>query len=521
MKPRRLNLATLLALVFLVLAATPSQADHPHVSDPTSMMTAVDPNATFEPIIKVGEAYHDVLFEGIPDGIGLMPSEKPGGVVEAFVNHEQSEVPFQGQADFQDSSVTRLTLNASADVIGASVAIPESAGFMRFCSATMAGPDEGLKDYVFFTNEETDDNADPAADPDATYGPDPSIAPFREGGYAVVLDPDTALGSAPGTFEEVAGMGRHNHENSMVVPGNWNQTAVLSGDDTFNPTESQLYLYLADHEPDLWNDKGSLWAFRVTRTDEGPVDPEDPFNGANDYGDITVGDEWQGRFIRVPKEIARGTLPDQEPQAALEQWSDENNVFQFIRVEDTAYDVNSPRVVYMADTGATRVIPNEDTGRLFRPNPVPPGSGFPPQGLYPNGRIFRMKFDAENPHIVNSFSILLNADPPTGGPSPALTMFQPDNLGTSEDSLMVQEDSAPPNPNSRIWRYDLDAETWSVVGRVNDSAWESSGIVDASDYFGAGTWLLDVQAHNVNVSPGTPGLKREGGQLLLLRLPGS
>jgi hypothetical protein len=183
--------------------------------------------------------------------------------------------------------------------------------------------------------------------------------------------------------------------------------------------------------------------------------------------------------------------------------------------------VNSPRVVYMADTGATRVIPNEDTGRLFRPNPVPPGSGFPLQGLYPNGRIFRLKFDAENPHKVTSFSILLNADPPTGGPSPGLTMFQPDNLGTSEDSLMVQEDSAPPNPNSRIWRYDLDAETWSVVGRVNDSAWESSGIVDASDYFGAGSWLLDVQAHNVNVSPGTLGLKREGGQLLLLRLPGS
>jgi hypothetical protein len=64
------------------------------------------------------------------------------------------------------------------------------------------------------------------------------------------------------------------------------------------------------------------------------------------------------------------------------------------------------------------------------------------------------------------------------------------------------------------------------VASVLDQTWESSGIADASDAFGPGTWLVDVQAHNVFVdedSTSVPGVtvKREGGQLLLLRLPGS
>jgi hypothetical protein len=91
---------------------------------------------------------------------------------------------------------------------------------------------------------------------------------------------------------------------------------------------------------------------------------------------------------------------------------------------------------------------------------------------------------------------------------------------------MLQEDTS--SQVSRLLRYDLDTRTWSVIAKVNDQQWESSGIVDASDFYGPGTWLLDVQAHNVNVEGPTeipPGsgvfYKTEGGQLLLLTLPGS
>ena len=38
-----------------------------------------------------------------------------------------------------------------------------------------------------------------------------------------------------GKQKPVYGMGRHNHENTVIVPGGWKWTATLSGDDTFLP----------------------------------------------------------------------------------------------------------------------------------------------------------------------------------------------------------------------------------------------------------------------------------------------
>ena len=88
---------------------------------------------------------------------------------------------------------------------------------------------------------------------------------------------------------------------------------------------------------------------------------------------------------------------------------------------------------------------------------------------------------------------------------------------------MVQEDTT--SQVSRILRYDLGTGAWSVVATVNNQQWESTGIVDASDFYGPGTWLLNVQAHSINVEGPTVidgiSYKTEGGQLILLTLPGS
>jgi hypothetical protein len=505
------RLLVVVALFGLVMTAFPASADGTLTSAPPMITLTTDapPGSTIVPIIGSGETIGDFTFSGIPDGIGLMPGEP--GTVDVFVNHEESHVPFAGLADFRDASVSRLTLDTSTGgVTDADVALDPSLGFLRFCSATMAGPSDGLDRYLFFTNEETNDVVPVPSG--APYGSDPFLSPNRQGGYQVILDPSsnevTALRSA----------GRLNRENGVVVPGGWDQIAVLSGDDTFFtniPDWSQVYLYLADDEDQLLADQGSLWAFRVTRDDSGKVDAADPFNGANDYGDIASGDSWSGRFIRVPSKVARGVTAA-SPQDALDDWSNDHNVFQFIRAEDIAYDPNDPRVVYIADTGDRRMVPDAATGRLTR-------AGSATIGAYPNGRIYRMEFSPDNPRVVTSFSILLDNDP--AGLNDPTVMHQPDNLGTSLDTLMVQEDTAQA-PGSRIWRYDFATEHWSVVATVNNGTVnESSGIVDASAWFGPGAWLLDVQGHDTFVASEvvSPTLtkKTESGQLILLRLPGT
>jgi hypothetical protein len=55
-------------------------------------------------------------------------------------------------------------------------------------------------------------------------------------------------------------------------------------------------------------------------------------------------------------------------------------------------------------------------------------------------------------------------------------------------------------------------------------SWESSGIVDVSDVFGPDMFLADVQAGSLIVQEEQRGLltyQREGGQLLLVKIPGA
>jgi hypothetical protein len=470
--------------------------------DPPYIDLEADVPGDVTAIISSGDKLGDFTFEGIPDGVGITAGERHG-TLDVYVAHEQSTVPFRDQADFQDASVSKLTLSKrDASVLDASVAISPDEGYIRFCSAFMATHKDGFRHPTFFVGEESNDIIDVPAG--AAYGPDPGIAPQRQAGYVVAYDTVTE------TATPIPGMGRLNHENNIVVPGGWRKTAILTTDDTFSGPSAQLYMYLAGNDKKVIKDKGHLWAFQVTHKNGERVKRKDPFNDANDYLDIRPGDDMRGRFIRVPDAIADGTTAD-APQDALENWSNENNVFQFIRLEDLATDKHNKRVVYIADTGRTRVVPDPETGRLMRGD-----SGTTGQADF--GSMFRMEFNKYNPKRVDSFTVLAQGDDEFG--DAYVPFVSPDNVGTSAKSLMVQEDAA----NARIWRYDLWSGDWSVVATVNDDEGESSGIVDASKWFGSGAWLVTVQAHGSNdeaeMVDGVT-LKREDGQLLLVRMPGT
>ncbi len=494
---KRFKIGALATTMAFVMALAPPVSANPVRPAPGFLTSqpafiTLDPamsrKAYVKPIISTGDTVGDFVFEGIPDGIGVKRLDRYS--VEVYVAHEQSTVPFRDQQDFQDASVSKLTISRVGGPLGrgsvtdASVAISADEGFLRFCSASMATPAEGMDTNVFFTGEETSNSVDGV-----------------QRGFAVALD------TATGEFTAIPGMGRLNHENTVLVPGRWDQLAMLTTDDTFSAGTSQLYMYLADDQDAVFADEGSLWAFRVTGADGVPLaDAADPFNGANDYLDLDVGESFQGEFIPVPREVALGD------QDALEDWSNDNNVFQSIRLEDLAYDKLSPRTVYIADTGGSRILPDPATGRMSRPDGA--------QGMADNGRIIKMVMNADDPTIVDSFSIMADGD--AVGTEVFVPMRSPDNLDTSRRSLMVQEDAS----ESKIWQYSYRTESWRVIASVNDPGGESTGIVDASRWFGRGHWILAVQAHSTNVAedattiPGTL-IKRESGQLMLLKIPGS
>ncbi len=229
-----------------------------------AMLTPVRAGVTVSPMITVGDTLNNgYRFEAIPDGIAV--GTRGQGRVDLYVNHETSKTPFpynratptaaNSENDFDNAQVSHLILNQhSGGVLNGSFAIGSSLGYQRFCSNYLATAREGFSRPVLFTNEETPDWVFRR---EASWPPpigDPNEA---EGGLVVALDTQT------GKRYEIPGMGRHNHENSVPVPG-YDDLVVLSGDDTFTsgpltgvtlpagvtvPAQSQLYSYIA-HDTD-------------------------------------------------------------------------------------------------------------------------------------------------------------------------------------------------------------------------------------------------------------------------------
>jgi hypothetical protein len=551
----------------------------------SAMLAPVRTGVEIKPLLTVGDTLSSgYRFEAIPDGISVRPRGE--GTVDLYVNHETSKVPFpynaaaptaaNGENDFDNAQVSKLTLSQkSAGVLNGSFAIDSSAGFQRFCSNFLATEKDGFSRDILFTNEESPDYVNRQ---EASWPPVAGSASEQEVGVVVALDVRS------GKTTPIYGMGRHNHENAVAVPG-YRGPVVLSGDDTFTsgpltgvfpagavPAQSQLYSYIARNTNAVLDDKGDLWAF-VSDTP-----------GVKNYYDVIPGSgtEVTGHFIKVPKDIATGMNADGSvlkaadkgfplppangswqtdlrsvtpvgldgPQWVLEYWSDINNVFQFVRIEDIARDKRHgmENVIYFADSGRGRTAAQSLDTPNFKST---------------NGRIWKMVLDKHDPTVVTSLTVLVEGDD-----NPVKTLnevHQPDNVETTKNGgLLITEDPGssqqfpvgsidPAATTARLWYVSLDdpdnPDVNEVVARVdqsldggstdvdgrpagNQGQWESTGIVDASSAFGRGAFLVNVQAHTLWVEKG-PGAdnngdgqpdftnKREGGQLMLIRIPGA
>jgi len=302
--------------------------------------------------------------------------------------------------------------------------------------------------------------------------------PAGHDGSSIVMNAET------GTWTATPHFGRFEHENVVPVR-KLKKFVLISTEDNFRVgVPSYLFAYIADSWEDAVSGNpahGSLYVWRA-------------LNSANTGFTMTKGSTVRGEFVPIPQSSNTNDTTLKAAATAL-------GAFRFSRLEDAAAAYKKKGRVYFADTGSKA---GEATI---------------------NGRIYRLDIDRKDP---TKASVKLVLD------STVDNFANPDNLGTSPDSLMIQEDRENPNRTEygRILRYDFKDGSLTPVARVNTPApaapgqWESSGIIWAGKLLGKGWWLTSVQAHTLTAPQPGPTLAPnsstgEDGQLDALFVPKS
>ncbi len=532
MRAIRLRRAALALAVSAVLAVPTA---------PAGAISAVPPFVTqpdggspyaFTSLLTVGERVpapggSEYQMVGIPDGLGVHAN--PDGTVTVYMNHELGydtvSEPYVGGPRQRGAFVSRYTLawdEAAGDwrvvageraytrvyqdnklIGGPALETNGVRAFARFCSATLAGEDEGFDRTIFFTNEEEDEDA-------RTFD--------GKGGQSVaILQSDRGVWQA----HALSRLGHFSKENTVPQPRYDGWTVILPLEDGPSTPDSQLYMYVGrkDPSPDASVlDRNGLLGGHLY------VFVADGYTGEADA--TGAGTEIPGRWVKIP--TAKKLNTEQ-----LEAASDAVGAFGFVRIEDGAFSRTDPNTFYFVTTGSG--ARRDD-------------------GTYVNelGRLYRLELDPSDPRGPATLTIVYDAaETVLAGEDIAIS---PDNLDVSADLLMIQEDGTSESRrrmtafgrDGRIWAFPLRADgSVDVAGRFpvaeldpttsrwlrpdgtqaqpGPGVWETSGIVDASGILGAGAWLFDVQAHRPSgASPWPPATviapnTVEDGQLVLMR----
>ncbi len=402
----------------------------------------------------------------------------PDGNIRLFVNHElgknDASQPIVGEPLRKGAFVSEFVLSPSpprilsGDLAFSTILLngnPVGGTFGRFCSGFLAGPQTGFDRYIYLTGEESSGS-------DTFDG---------KGGIGIAV--------TQGAAYLLPELGRYPKENLIVLPGTGLKTVVMGLEDGPKGLKSQLYLYIGDKklsstDPLARNGLagGELYVFAAK----------------------TFGKSDESNFWKSDGPIVGTWLPVSAPEKRnddeLEKFAQEIGAFHFDRLEDGASDPRENGVFYFVSTG---------------------GSG----PVNRKGRLYKLLLDVKDPvHSPAILEILLEGD--AGDPT-----INPDNIAiNSEGLMMIQEDIVKTLGNwlsdkkSALWLYDLRSRRLSKIGEVLEESWESSGIIDASEIFGPGSWLLNVQAHSIESKKASElrGSSSdlhvvEGGQLLLLR----
>ncbi len=493
--PVALSLVSALALVYL--SVTHAQVfKNGFITTIQSYTVPTTGDYEITPLLSVGDRVPETsnpsrLYQmvGIPDGLGSYNNSSSDLIL--YMNHEFNKgvlsEPFVGGPLNRGAIVSRYVLSYHDQVISGDRAYdtiylentllgpaPEvgnsTPDFGRFCSGSLAWQESGFDRPIYFAGEEST-----------------GAGTFDGRGGLEVAIFDNELHTLPK-------LGRFPWENTLAQPKPGVETVLLMMEDGPSSPDSQLYMYVGTKErgphssPLRRNglDNGRVYAF---------VSTTPGMNSEVTYQSGTI----QGVWTEIPN---AEFLTDVQTEVA----ADAIGAFGFIRTEDGAFDKLNPNRYYFVTTGGA-------TGNML-------------------GRAYQLDLNPTNITGTATLSIIYNADQviAAGGD----TAISPDNVDTSDNFLMIQEDGtaqsrpvmAARNRDGSIWRFNLYHNYLAdrVVeldppGRdgvaVLPGVWETSGIIDASAAYGRNSWFSVVQAHPPTGAPRPNTV--EDGQLFLMR----
>ena len=467
-----------------------------------SYMEPVAPGVSLKVLATAGDVIDGVMWQGIPDGIGVL---RDGDDLTVFVNHELSSTNAVASAIGRAngaataSTVSALNLDTSSMTVtsardllatvswynyatgayGSTPTAPAGAAakddfgspnhtkaLNRFCSSHMAQPG----DLAYSTTD--------ASGHRITYGyTGPAYFTGEEGSdesRAFVMDNS-------GNLVQLPRLGLAAWENFLVAPKTGMRTVVMGNEDG-SATDSQLWMYVGK------KGKEGDWVTRAGLSN-GQLYVMSINNIANDNAFRAS----LGKNVASPVTFnpINTSLSGVQQNGAARVLGTE-----MARVEDGAFDPNNPNDYYFVTTES-----NKDP-RATAPNPATPSV------TRDGGALWRVRFtDVKNPLAGATITMLLD-----GSEAPYLS--KPDNIEVdAAGNVLIQEDPGSNDLTARVLAYRIADSKISVLTKFVDRYFkpgsaafitrdeESSGITDVSEFLRTGPtdktsyYVYDAQVH--------------------------
>jgi hypothetical protein len=465
-------------------SAAPGAATGPSSSQSPYLVRS-EPGVVTESILTVGDSVNlkpdgvtPYRFVGIPDGLGAY--DNGDGTFTVLANHElPSSDGVAREHGSKGAFVSRWTINkdtlevlhgedlirrialwngdAESGEYAAPVSGPAAPALNRLCSADLpvrsalfnAATGMGFDGRLFLDGEESSEGR----------------------GFAHAAD---------GTSYELAQFGNLAFENSVANPATGDKTVVALSDDTSTLPGSSAF-------------GGQVYIHHGTKRSAGNPAERAGLTGGTLYGIKVDGMRNERAGFVQSSTFSLVALDDQSQKtgAELESESDSEDITEFARPEDLAWDPTNPNVLYLNTTNAFE-LPSR-LWKLTFEDPADPAKGGTIEAVLDGSEGQKM---LDNMTVNGRGQVIEQEDPGNNTYLAKLRLYDP-----ASDSLteIAKHDPA---------RFTLGGANFLTTDE------ESSGVIGVGRILGRGWYLADVQAHYAT----DPELV-EGGQLLALHVP--